>query len=190
MAPGLLGNCWPWRDGTSEMKTEFMYPNRLGTALSVWCLLCALYGCSYPAEDARPEGSVEIHWYVREVVKGEIVPEEGPHQQFETFGEPIPIRVEEEQFRLTFSLRDDRTRDVTFLVRREGPSAYEVSCPSTNLEPKSDALPRQDRRLNEAISEHSPVSVVRDEWTTFFNDRLRGVFSSDWQLWWGEQEQG
>jgi hypothetical protein len=30
------------------------------------------------------------------------------------------------------------------------------------------------------------VSVSANEWTTFFNDRLGGVFSSDWQLWWGE----
>ena len=75
---------------------------------------------------------------------------------------------------------------MVFLVRREGPLVIEVSCSLTNLEPNADTLLRQDRRLNEAISGHAPVSVVPNEWTTFFNDRLSGVFSSDWQLWWGE----
>ena len=121
-------------------------------------------------------------------MKGEIVPEEGAHKQFKTFSEPIPIQVEEGSFKLTFNLPDDRTRDVVFLVRRHDPLAVEVVCPSTNLEPNADELLAQDRRLNEAVFASRLAIVPRDEWTTFFNDRLRGVFSSDWQLWWGEAE--
>ena len=168
------------------MRTRLLYPNRVVIVLSVSCLLCALFGCSHVTRDARGGDFGEVQWYVREVTKGEIVPVEGPHKHFEVFGEPIPIRVEEGRFRLTFDLPDGRRRHVIFLVRREGPLVIEVSCPLTNLEPNADALLRQDRRLNEAISGHAPVSVPPNEWTTFFNDRLSGVFSSDWQLWWGE----
>ena len=150
------------------------------------CVLCALVGCSHLFADALGEGSGEAQWYVREIMKGEIVPEEGAHQHFEVFGEPIPVQIDRGRFRLTFELPNDRTRDVLFLVRRDGPSSVEVSCPSANLKPDADELSSQDRRLNEAISETTPVNVPRDDWTTFFNDRLRGVFSSDWQFWWGE----
>lgn len=170
------------------MRARPLYSKRYAAALSAFCLSCALIGCSNLVKDMLDEDLGETQWYIREIVKGEVVLEEGPHEQFKVFGEPVPILVEEGRFRVTFDLPDDRTRDVVFLVRRQGPSAIEVSCPSLNLEPNTDALPRQDRRINEAITEHTPVSVVRDEWTTFFNDRLRGVFSSDWQLWWDEQE--
>jgi hypothetical protein len=149
-------------------------------------LLCALFECSGPTQDARRGDDGEAQWYVREVTKGEIVPVEGPHQHFEVFEQPMPIRVVEGRFQLTFDLPDGRRRKVVFLARREGPLAIEVSCPLTNLEPNAGALLREDRRLNEAISGHTPVSVAANEWTTFFNDRMSGVFSSDWQLWWGE----
>jgi len=168
------------------MRIRSLYPIRVVTVLSVSCLLCVLFGCSHLAKDARRGDFGEVQWYVREVTKGEIVPVDGPHKHFEVFEQPIPIRVEEGRFRLTFDLPDGRRRHVVFLVRREGPLVIEVSCPLTNLEPNADALLREDRRLNEAISGHAPVSVAPNEWTTFFNDRLGGVFSSDWQLWWGE----
>lgn len=155
------------------------------TILSVSCLSCASVGCSRVTEDEGLGDFGGAQWYVREVTKGEIVPVEGPHKHFEVFEQPIPIEVKEDRFRLTFDLPDGRRRHVVFLVRREGP-VVEVSCPLTNLEPNADALLREDRRLNEAISGYAPVTVAPNEWTTFFNDRLSGVFSSDWQLWWGE----
>jgi hypothetical protein len=163
-----------------------LYSVRVVTVLSVLCLLGVLFACSPLAKDAPGEDFGQVQWYVREITKGEIVPAEGPHQHFEVFEQPIPIPVEQDRFRLTFELPDGRTRHVVFLVRRQGPSAIEVSCPLTNLEPNAEALLREDRRLDEAISGHAPVSAPANEWTTFFNDRLGGVFSSDWQLWWGE----
>ena len=167
------------------MRIRSSHPIWVVTLLSVSCLLCASAGCSSPTKDESREDFGEVQWYLREVTKGEIVPGEGPHQHFEAFEQPIPIEVEEDRFRLTFDLPDGRKRRVVFLVRREGP-VIEVSCSLTNLEPNADALLWQDRRLNEAISGHAPVSVAPNEWMTFFNDRLSGVFSSDWQLWWGE----
>ena len=152
----------------------------------VACLFCLLLGCARPDRDIRCGDSGQVQWFVREVTKGEIVPEEGPHQHFEVFEQAVPVRVAGDRFCLTFDLSDGRTRQVFFVVRCKDPSAIEVSCPATNLEPDADALLREDRRLNESISEHTPVTVAANEWTTFFNDRLSGVFSSDWQLWWGE----
>jgi hypothetical protein len=161
-------------------------PVRIVVVLSLSYLLSTLLGCSRAVQDAHRGDFGELEWYVREVTKGEIVPVEGPHQHFEVVEQPMPVQIEGGRFQLSFDLPDGRRRQVTFLVRREGPSSMEVSCPLTNLEPNPDALLREDRRLNEAISDHTPVSVAAGEWTTFFNDRLRGVFSSDWQLWWGE----
>lgn len=167
------------------MRIGSPHPTRVAKAL-VACLLCVLLGCARPTVDARCGDFSHVQWYVREVTKGEIVPVEGPHQHFEAFEPAMPIRVEEGRFQLTFYLPDGRTRQVVFLVRCQGALEVGVSCPQTNLEPNADALLSEDRRLNEAIAEHSPVSVAANEWTTFFNDRLSGVFSSDWQLWWGE----
>jgi hypothetical protein len=168
------------------MRRELLYPIRILVALALSCLLCTLLGCSHPAEDT-PRGDLgHVQWYVREVTRGEIVPLEGAHQHFEVFGQPAPLPVEDGRLQLTFDLPDGRRRRVIFLVRREGSLAMEVSCSRTSLEPDADALLREDRRLNEAISGHTPVSVAPGEWTTFFNDRLSGVFSSDWQLWWSE----
>jgi hypothetical protein len=127
---------------------------------SVSCLLCALVGCSHLAKDTRRVDFNELQWYVREVTKGEIVPVEGAHRHFEVIEQSTPIRVEGGRFQLTFDLPDGRRRQVVFLVRREGPLAVEVSCSLTNLEPNADALLREDRRLNEAISGHTPVSVA------------------------------
>jgi hypothetical protein len=148
--------------------------------------LLLLSGCSDLPNDAHDGDVGEAQWYVREVTKGEIVPEEGPHEHFEVFEQPIPVQVEAGQFELTFDLPDGRTRQVVFLVESKDPSVVEVSCPLTNLEPDADALTREDRRLNEAISDHTPVRVTANGWTTFFDDRMGGAFSSEWQLWWGE----
>jgi hypothetical protein len=168
------------------MRIRLLNTIRVIIALFVSCLLCVLIGCSHPSKNAHSEDYGEVQWYIREVTKGEIVPEEGPHKHFEVFEQPIPIRVEGDRFQLTLALTDGRRRQLVFLVRREGPLAIEVSCPLKNLKPNADALGREDRRLNEAISGHTPVSVAANEWTIFFNDKLSGVFSSDWQLWWGE----
>jgi len=133
---------------------------RVVIVLSVSCLLCTLFGCSHLTGDAGRGDFGDVQWYVREVTKGEIVPVEGSHEHFEVFEQPIPIQVEEDRFRLTFDLPDGRRRQVVFLVRRQGPAIIEVSCPLTNLEPNADALLGEDRRLNEAISGHTPVSVA------------------------------
>ena len=117
------------------MRMRSLYSVRVVTVLSVLCLLGVLFACSPLAKNAPGEDFGQVQWYVREITKGEIVPVEGPHQHFEVFEQPIPIRVEEDRFRLTFELPDGRTRHVVFLVRRQGPSAIEVSCPLTNLEP-------------------------------------------------------
>ena len=144
------------------MGRRSVHPNWVVTVLSVSCLLCALFGCSHLAKDEGRGDFCEVQWYVREVTKGEIVPEEGPHKHFEVFEQSIPIRVEDSRFRLTFDLPDGRRRHVVFLVRGKGP-VIEVSCPLTNLEPNADELLREDRRLNEAISDHAPVGVAPNE---------------------------
>ena len=160
---------------------------RIGAALALLGILCAALGCAARAgEEVRRDEAGELHFYVREITKGEIVPEEGAHLHFEVPEEPTPIGVEGDRFRLTFDLRDGHSRQVVFVVQRRGPSTEEVTCPRSNLEPNGDALSYDDRRLNEAISGQAAVTVARHEWTMFFNDRLSGVFSSDWQLWWGE----
>ena len=76
------------------MRKRSLYPIRGVIALSVSCLLCALFGCSPLAKDARRGDFGEVQWYVREVTKGEIVPVEGAHKHFEVFEQPTPIRVE------------------------------------------------------------------------------------------------
>jgi phosphate transport system substrate-binding protein len=127
------------------------------------------------------------HWYVQEVTKGEIVPEEGPHHHFQVAGKPVSLVVTNDQFLLSFDLPDGRKRVVTFVVQPQGEATIVVSCPISNVEPDADALSWEDRRLNEAITDHTPVPILLNRWTTFFNDRLNGVFSSDWQVWWGDR---
>jgi len=150
-------------------------------------ILCALLGCAAPAGGAvRWDEAGEPHFYVREITKGEIVPEEGAHLHFEVPEEPTRVYLEGDHLPLTFDLRDGSSKQVVFVVQAKGPSTLEVTCPRSNLEPNGDALSYDERRLNEAIAAHTPVEVHPREWTTFFNDHLSGVFSSDWQLWWGE----
>jgi hypothetical protein len=134
----------------------------------------------------QPSSIAQVQWTLREITKGEIVPEEGPHQAFEVPGEAVRLTFEGDEFQLSFDLPDGRTRVVSFVVKPEGEDNISISCPLSNLEPDAEDLTWDDRRLNEAINSHSPVLVPRNEWVTFFNDRLRGVFSSDWQIWWGD----
>ncbi|MGD2145956.1 MAG: hypothetical protein PVH41_04615 [Anaerolineae bacterium] len=160
---------------------------RVRAALALTGILCALLGCAAAAGDEVGRGKAgEPHFYVREITKGEIVPEEGAHLHFEVPEEPTQVYLEGDRLLLTFDLRDGSSRQVVFVVQERGPSTLEVSCPRSNLEPNRAAPSYDDRRLNEAIAAHAPVEVPPHEWTTFFNDHLSGVFSSDWQLWWGE----
>ncbi len=173
--------CGVWRVlfGTSRIQ-------RLLVVLFVAFLACMLASCSMPVSDVGQGDFGEFHWHIREVTKGEIVPLEGPHQHFEVFEQPFPIEIEHSRFQIEFELADGRKRAVIFEVRFLGAQMIEIGCPQANLAPNAEALSRQDRLLNEAISGHVPVNASANQWTTFFNDNLRGVFSSDWQLWWGE----
>lgn len=159
---------------------------RVFTTLLVLCLSCSLQGCSAPTQSASQGDYEGTYWFVRQVTKGEVVPLEGPHQHFQVFEDAIPLSLEGDRFRLAFDLSDGRSRELVFQVHLVDPRTVELSCPLSNLEPRAEDLLWEDRRLNEAISEHIPVRVPSGEWTTFFNDHLSGVFSSDWQLWWGE----
>jgi hypothetical protein len=136
-------------------------------------------------DNTPPDDLAVLQWRLREITKGEIVPEDGAHQGFEVAGAPIPLELQAGQFELLFELPDGRQRAVVFHAQRQGTTTVEISCPPANLAPEADGLTREDRRLNEAVQSHQPVSAPAGQWTTFFNDQLRGVFSSDWQLWWG-----
>ena len=125
---------------------------RIVAGLALLGLHCALVGCAPLVEEESADAPRDVHWYVREVVKGEIVPEEGAHLHFEVPEEPMPVGLEGDGFRLTFELRDGRSGMVMFVVRTKGHSTVEVTCPRSNLEPNEDALSYDDRRLNEAIS--------------------------------------
>lgn len=176
--------------GTNAMNAKAIHPRQIRTLMVILCLSLAFWGCSKLSTGTRPgvpaTGIAEAQWYVREVTKGEVVPVEGPHQAFEVFGEPKLILVAGDEFSLSYDLPGGRRRVVSFVVQPKEDETIEVICPLSNVEPNADAVSWEDRRLNEAVSGHSPVIVAMNEWTTFFNDKLGGVFSSDWQLWWGD----